>query len=58
VTVVVDERHDAGAHALVHGRRGHSPGRLTSSVVDVDPLTTMPRASAVPIRIEAETAHR
>ena len=43
VTVVVDERIHAGVLSLVHGRRGHSPGNLTSSVVDVDPLTTMPR---------------
>jgi anaerobic selenocysteine-containing dehydrogenase len=53
VTVVVDERLRAGVVSLVHGRRGHSPGNLTSSVTDVDPLTTMPRASALPVRIEA-----
>jgi predicted molibdopterin-dependent oxidoreductase YjgC len=53
VTVGVDERIRAGVVTLVHGRRGHSPGQLTSSRADVDALTTMPRASAVPVRIEA-----
>jgi anaerobic selenocysteine-containing dehydrogenase len=54
VTVVVDERVRAGVVWLGHGRRAHTPGRLTSSVADVDPLTTMPRASALPVRIEAQ----
>jgi anaerobic selenocysteine-containing dehydrogenase len=54
VTVVVDERVRAGVVSLGHGRHGQSPGCLTSSVADVDPLTTMPRASAVPVRIEAK----
>jgi hypothetical protein len=56
VVVVVDERMRAGVVWLGHGRRGHSPGRLTSSRIAVDPLTTMPRASAVPVRIEARSA--
>jgi anaerobic selenocysteine-containing dehydrogenase len=56
VTVVVDERMRAGVASLVHGRRGHSPGSLTSSLADVDPLTTMPRTSALPVRIEARSA--
>jgi predicted molibdopterin-dependent oxidoreductase YjgC len=51
VTVVVDERMRTGVVSLVHGRRGHSPGSLTSRVLDVDPLTTMPRASALPVRM-------
>jgi anaerobic selenocysteine-containing dehydrogenase len=54
VLVVVDERLRPGVVWLGHGRRGHTPGRLTSSVADVDPLTTMPRASALPVRIEAK----
>jgi anaerobic selenocysteine-containing dehydrogenase len=54
VVVVVDERLRPGVVWLGHGRRGHTPGRLTSSVADVDPLTTMPRASALPVRIEAK----
>lgn len=56
VAVVVDDRMRPGVVSLGHGRRGHSPGRLTSSHTDVDPLTTMPRASAVPVRIEARSA--
>jgi predicted molibdopterin-dependent oxidoreductase YjgC len=56
VTIVVDERMRAGVVSLVHGRRDHSPGKLTSSSTDVDPLTTMPRASVVPVRVEARTA--
>jgi formate dehydrogenase len=51
VTVVVDDRMRTGVVSLVHGRRGHSPGKLTSRSADVDPLTTMPRASAVPVRM-------
>jgi anaerobic selenocysteine-containing dehydrogenase len=54
VVVVVDERLRPGVVWLGHGRRGHTPGRLTSSVADVDPLTTMPRASALPVRIETK----
>jgi anaerobic selenocysteine-containing dehydrogenase len=53
VVIVVDDRLRAGVVSLVHGRRGHSPGNLTSAFADVDPLTTMPRASALPVRIEA-----
>ena len=58
VTVVVDERMRTGVVSLVHGRRGHSPGNLTSARTDVDPLTTMPRTSGVPVRIGARTAHQ
>jgi predicted molibdopterin-dependent oxidoreductase YjgC len=52
VVVVVDARLRAGVVSLGHGRRDHSPGRLTSSHADIDPLTTMPRTSAVPVRVE------
>ncbi len=31
VTVAVDERMRTGVVSLVHGRRGHSPGNLTST---------------------------
>jgi anaerobic selenocysteine-containing dehydrogenase len=58
VAVVVDEHMRIGVVSLVHGRRGHSPGNLTSARADVDPLTTMPRASALPVRIEAKVAAR
>jgi anaerobic selenocysteine-containing dehydrogenase len=56
VIVVVDERIRTGVVSLGHGRRGHTPGRLTSATADVDPLTTMPRASGLPVRIESGTA--
>jgi anaerobic selenocysteine-containing dehydrogenase len=56
VTIVVDDRMRAGVVSLVHGRRGHSPGNLTSARIDVDPLTTMPRASALPVRLEVVSA--
>jgi anaerobic selenocysteine-containing dehydrogenase len=56
VTVVVDDRMRSGVVSLVHGRRGHSPGNLTSARLDVDPLTTMPRASALPVRLEVVSA--
>ena len=53
VEIVVDDRMRAGVVSLVHGRRGHSPGSLVSARADVDPLTTMPRTSGVPVRVEA-----
>jgi anaerobic selenocysteine-containing dehydrogenase len=56
VTIMVDDRMRAGVVSLVHGRRGHSPGSLTSARLDVDPLTTMPRASALPVRLVAVSA--
>ncbi len=56
VTILVDDRIRAGVVTLVHGRRGHSPGRLTSARVEVDPLTTMPHTSGVPVRVEAKLA--
>jgi anaerobic selenocysteine-containing dehydrogenase len=41
-----------GVVAITHGHAASSPGRLTSAHVDVDPLTTMPRASGVPVTLE------
>ena len=58
VPVVVDGRIRAGAVSLVHGRRGRSPGSLVSARDDVDPITTMPRTSGVPVRIEAQDRSR
>jgi anaerobic selenocysteine-containing dehydrogenase len=52
VTVEIDEHVRVGVVSLVHGRRGASPGSLLSTRADVDPLTTMPRASGVPVRVE------
>jgi anaerobic selenocysteine-containing dehydrogenase len=41
-----------GVVAMTHGRAASSPGRLTSAHADVDPLTTMPRASGLPVTLE------
>ena len=40
-----------GVVSCTHGRAGSSPGSLTSSVVGVDALTTMPHASALPVTL-------
>jgi anaerobic selenocysteine-containing dehydrogenase len=56
VTVELDEKVRRGVVSLVHGRIGASPGTLLSTRADVDPLTTMPQASGVPVTIAA--AHR
>ena len=41
-----------GVVAMTHGHAGSSPGRLTSAHHDVDPLTTMPRASGLAVTLE------
>ena len=51
VSAAVDDRVPPGVVSVTHGRVAQSPGSLTSSSVDVDPLTTMPRASGVPVTI-------
>jgi anaerobic selenocysteine-containing dehydrogenase len=56
VTVAADERVRRGVVSMTHGRRGASPGSLVSRLVDVDPLTAMPRASALPVTVSAATA--
>jgi formylmethanofuran dehydrogenase subunit D len=53
VTVALDENVRVGVASLVHGRRDASPGSLLSTRAAVDPLTTMPHASGVPVRVEA-----
>ena len=53
VTVAIDDKVRAGVVSLVHGRRAASPGALLSTRADVDPLTTMPHASGVLVRVEA-----
>jgi anaerobic selenocysteine-containing dehydrogenase len=53
VQVVV--AHDAnlreGVVSMTHGHAGSSPGELTSAHHDVDPLTTMPWASGLPVAV-------
>jgi anaerobic selenocysteine-containing dehydrogenase len=51
--VEIDPNGREGALSMTHGRGARSPGSLTSSRVDVDPLTAMPRASGVAVTIEA-----
>jgi formylmethanofuran dehydrogenase subunit D len=49
--VTVDRNVRAGVVSVTHGHDGHSPGQLTSSHDGVDPLTTMPHASGVPVTV-------
>ena len=51
VSAAVDDLVRPGVVSVTHGRAAQSPGLLTSSRVDIDPLTTMPRASGVPVTI-------
>ena len=53
VTVALDERIRQGTASLTHGRGDSPAGRLTSAVVDVDPLTAMPLASGLPVTVTA-----
>jgi anaerobic selenocysteine-containing dehydrogenase len=52
VLVVTDGRVRPGVASMVHGRRDQSPGLLLSTRDGVDPLTTMPHSSGVPVTIE------
>ncbi|MGZ4690306.1 MAG: molybdopterin-containing oxidoreductase family protein [Acidimicrobiia bacterium] len=53
ITAVVahDPNVRRGVVSITHGRLDGSPGRLTSVRVGVDPLTTMPQASGVPVTV-------
>jgi len=53
MSAAVDDRIRPGVVSVTHGRAAQSPGSLTSSSIDVDPLTTMPRASGVPVTVIA-----
>jgi anaerobic selenocysteine-containing dehydrogenase len=53
-TIAIDELVRPGVASMTHGHDGRSPGLLTSSTADVDPLTTMPLASGLAITIVAE----
>jgi hypothetical protein len=41
----------AGVVSITHGHTEANPGRLTSSVDDVDPLTAMPRVSGLEVEL-------
>ena len=51
-TAGIDETLRPGVVSITHGHPGSLTGTLTSSRVDVDPLTAMPRASGVPVRVD------
>jgi anaerobic selenocysteine-containing dehydrogenase len=56
-TVRIDAGVRAGVASVTHGRAAGGPGVLTSSTDGVDPLTTMPHASGVPVVVRpAHTA--
>jgi hypothetical protein len=55
-TAMLDEGVRPGVVSMTHGRPERSPGRLTSGVADVDPLTTMPLASGLTVTIAALAA--
>jgi anaerobic selenocysteine-containing dehydrogenase len=50
-SVSVDANVRAGVASLTHGRSPDGPGRLTSASAGVDPLTTMPHASGLPVTV-------
>jgi anaerobic selenocysteine-containing dehydrogenase len=41
-----------GVVSMTHGHAASNPGRLTSAHDDIDPLSTMPRASGLPVSLE------
>jgi anaerobic selenocysteine-containing dehydrogenase len=49
--VSCDEGVRTGVVSVTHGHPGADTGALTSLRVDVDPLTAMPRASGLPVRL-------
>lgn len=53
VTISVDPSLRPGTISITHGHPGASPGLLTSGSRDVDPLTAMPWASGLPVRLRA-----
>ena len=50
-TVAIDATLRRGVVSITHGHLGASPGLLTSGRIDVDSLTTMPRASGLAVAI-------
>ena len=49
--VEIDDSLRRGVVSMSHGRGRNSTSRLTSSHVDIDPLTTMPLASGLPVTV-------
>jgi anaerobic selenocysteine-containing dehydrogenase len=57
-TVALDGNVRRGVVSITHGRLGQSAGHLTSSIEDVDRLTTMPKASGVAVTISSPPSTR
>ena len=53
-TAVADPAVRPGVASMTHGHPGAGPGALTSGDADVDPLTTMPLASGLPVVVSAD----
>ena len=51
-TVSFDSTIRPGVVSVTHGHPGSLTGALTSSSVGVDPITAMPRASGLPVRLD------
>ena len=51
-TVGFDSTIRPGVVSVTHGHPGSLTGGLTSSSVDVDPITAMPRSSGLPVRLD------
>lgn len=51
-TVGIDDRIRPGVVSITHGHPGALTGDLTSMTIGVDPLTAMPRASGLPVRLD------
>lgn len=51
-TAGIDETLRPGVVSVTHGHPGSLTGTLTSSRVDIDLLTAMPRASGLPVRVD------
>jgi len=50
-TATIDTQARPGAVSITHSREAPGPGWLTSTTVDVDPLTAMPHASGLAITL-------
>ncbi|MEX1218607.1 MAG: molybdopterin-dependent oxidoreductase [Acidimicrobiales bacterium] len=50
--VELSDRLRTGVVSVTHGHPGSLTGTLTSNTIDVDPLTAMPWASGLPVRVD------
>jgi anaerobic selenocysteine-containing dehydrogenase len=49
--VAVDANVRTGVVSVTHGRQDQTPGRLTSAHAEIDPISTMPHASGLPVTV-------